>query len=50
LTTLGPNEVYLDSRTGDFFEAKAGKWQIGGNVGIHWVNALGVISDQVKKT
>ena len=43
--------MYLDNRTGDFYEAsKGGQWELGGNVGLHWVSALGPQSEQVKKT
>jgi hypothetical protein len=39
------NQVYLDNRTGDFWNVKDAKWELGGNVGLHQINALG---DEVK--
>ena len=29
---------------------KEGKWELGGNVGLHWINALGEEAQLVKKT
>jgi hypothetical protein len=46
--------VVLDNRTGDFYQPSKvfgdNKWVIGGNVGLHWVQALGSQADIVKKT
>ena len=43
------NEVFLDNCTGDFFESHEGQWRASGNIGMHWVNALGIRSMQVKR-
>jgi hypothetical protein len=40
----------MDNKTGDFWQVKNSKWELGGNVGLHWINALGQEADQVKKT
>jgi hypothetical protein len=42
---LRDDEVYLDEKTGDFYEAKNQEWNLAGNVGLHWVNALGTQAD-----
>lgn len=44
------DQVFMDNKTGDFWQVKKGKWELGGNVGLHWINALGQEADQVKKT
>lgn len=44
------DQVLLDNRTGDFYQAKEQKeWQLSGNVGLHWINALGKKTLLVKK-